>query len=91
MSAKSKAKKLNDKDDMILNKWMKPKDKLKSSISESSETEENDRSFNSQKSQRSAEYSINDKDRQEMVQTLQRSEQVYKSHDESSHGVQIRS
>ena len=70
---------------------MKPKDKLKSSISESSETEENDQSFNSQKSQRSANYSINDKDKQEMMQTLQRSEQVYKSHDESSHAIRISS
>lgn len=89
MNSKVKAKQLSKQEDMILHKWMKPKDNFKSSISESSETESN-KSINSQKSQRSANVSINDKDREEMVQTLQRSEQVYKSHDESCSAVHIR-
>lgn len=75
-----------EEQDRILNKWMKPKDNIKSSISESSESDSG--SYKSRASRRSANVSINDKDRDDMKETLRAQEQVYKSQDESSSAPQ---
>ena len=55
---------MTEEENLILNKWMKPKDNFKSSISESSESDNS--SINSQKSQRSANISISNVDKLEI-------------------------
>ena len=74
----SKAKNMTEEENLIINKWMKPKDNFKSSISESSESDHS--SINSQKSQRSANIISNDAEKLEINPAQ---EIVYKSQDES--------
>lgn len=84
MARTPKGKIRTEQEKAILNKWIKPKEGFKSTISESSETDGS--SINSQISQKTANVSIHDTDKEEMKETLRAQEaaSLCKSQDESS-------